>query len=424
MELSRVDDSADFQVVIVGAGPAGSASALYLLKEGVRPLIVEREFFPRYHIGESLTGECGKSLRELGLGGTMERARYPVKYGVTVWGAGGRNSFWVPVKRRGEDGALHDATTWQVRRADFDRDLLEAAVRRGAGLCRATAGPVSLEGNRVVGLTVIGPDGDATEVRTRVVLDASGQSTFLSQRGLTGAKLRGDYDRQVAVFSQAIGAVRDPGEGEGNTLIFYQKKHHWAWLIPLSDQLTSIGLVVPGEVLRASGLDSRRFFLGEIMNLNPELTRRLEDVEYVEPVRTASNYSYRLERFTGRGFLCVGDSHRFADPIFSFGVFLAMAEARFAAEAIVQFLEGGSRDSENPFAEYERRVEGGQQIVQDLIDCFWETPLVFQRMVHETHVEDITDCFAGRIYHDDGYTPPAIAAMRRVLAKRRASLGG
>ncbi len=414
--------STDFPVVIVGAGPAGSASALYLLKQGVRPLIVEREAFPRYHIGESLTGECGNCLRELGLESYMGRLGYPVKYGVTVWGAGGRNSFWVPVKRRGEDGALHDTTTWQVRRADFDRDLLDSAVERGAVLRRATAGEVVREGDRVVGLTLIDEDEKPTTLRTEIVLDASGQSTFLSQRGLTSTKLRGSYDRQVAVFSQAIGALRDPGEAEGNTLIFYRTKHHWAWFIPLSDRVTSIGLVVPGELVRSSGLDTEAFFRREILTLNPELTCRLQDVEYVEPVRTASNYSYRTDRFTGEGFLCVGDSHRFADPIFSFGVYLAMAEARFAAEAVVRCLDGARRPSGNPFAEYERLVEGGQQIVQDLLDCFWEYPLAFQRMAHESHVDDITDCFAGRIYHDDGYTPPAVAAMRRLLAKRRAAL--
>jgi FADH2-dependent halogenase len=413
---------ADFPVVIVGAGPAGAASALYLLKQGVRTAIVERELFPRYHIGESLTGECGNCLRELGLESYMGRVGYPVKYGVTVWGTGGRNSFWVPVKRRGEDGALHDTTTWQVRRADFDRDLLDAAVERGAVLCRAAAGHVLREGDRVVGLTLIGEDERTTELRTEVVLDASGQSTFLAQRGLTSAKLRGSYDRQVAVFSQAIGALRDPGEAEGNTLIFYQKKHHWAWFIPLSDRLTSIGLVVPGELVRSSGLDAEAFFRREIVTLNPELTRRLRDVEYVEPVRTASNYSYRTERFTGPGYLCVGDSHRFADPIFSFGVYLAMAEARFAAQSIVRFLEDARLRPGNPFAEYERRVEAGQQIVQDLIDCFWEFPLAFQRMAHESHVADITDCFAGRFYHQEGYLPQAVAAMRRLLAKRRAAL--
>jgi FADH2-dependent halogenase len=417
-----VQTQLDAAVVIVGAGPAGSASALYLLKQGVRPLIVEREAFPRYHIGESLTGECGNCLRELGLEDYMGRVRYPVKYGVTVWGAGGRNSFWVPVKRRGEDGALHDTTTWQVRRADFDRDLLDAAVRRGATLYRATAGQVIRDGDRVVGLTLIDEDEKPIELRTEVVLDASGQSTFLAQRGLTSTKLRGSYDRQVAVFSQAVGALRDPGEAEGNTLIFYQRKHHWAWFIPLSERLTSIGLVVPGELVRSSGLDLEAFFRREIVALNPELTRRLQDVEYVEPVRTASNYSYRADRFTGPGFLCVGDSHRFADPIFSFGVYLAMAEARFAAEAVARCLERTRPSMENPFAEYEQRVEGGQQIIQDLIDCFWEFPLAFQRMVHESHVDDITDCFAGRIYHDDGYTPPAVAGMRRLLAKRRALL--
>jgi flavin-dependent dehydrogenase len=160
------------------------------------------------------------------------------------------------------------------------------------------------------------------------------------------------------------------------------------------------------------------FLKREIVALSPALTRRMGDVAWVEPVRTASNYSYRVDAFTGKGFLCVGDSHCFADPIFSFGVYLAMKEAAFAADAIVAYLDGATRPLDHPFAAYERLAARGQRIVQDLIDCFWEFPLAFQRMAHQTHQDDITDCFAGRIYEEDDRLSDGILTMRRLLARR------
>ena len=119
-------------VVIVGGGPAGASAALYLLRKGINPIIIEKENFPRYHIGESLTGECGGILRNLGLEQEMAQASYPIKHGVRVYG---HNHWFVPVRARTENG-LRDVSTWQVRRSEFDKMLLVAALSRGATLIR------------------------------------------------------------------------------------------------------------------------------------------------------------------------------------------------------------------------------------------------------------------------------------------------
>ena len=120
------------EVVIVGGGPGGAATALHLLERGLKPLIVEKEAFPRYHIGESLTGECGACLKRAGLEDFLVKERFPVKHGVKVYGTGGRNAFWVQVQQRLPDGRLKPQTTWSLRRSAFDEALLDLAVRRGA----------------------------------------------------------------------------------------------------------------------------------------------------------------------------------------------------------------------------------------------------------------------------------------------------
>lgn len=181
--------------------------------------------------------------------------------------------------------------------------------------------------------------------------------------------------------------------------------------------MVSIGIVVPVDYYRAKNESKHDFLLRELHQLNPELTRRLEQVEFVEETRGISNYSYRLPNFTGRGFLCVGDSHRFIDPVFSFGVFFAMKEAEFAASAIAAFFADSKRDQPNPFADYQRLCDRGQDNVQELIDAFWEHPYAFSMFAHHRYPEDIIHLFAGRVYSD---TPlPGLVALQAINEEGR-----
>lgn len=405
-----------YDVVIVGAGPAGSVTALYLLQAGIKPLILDREPFPRYHIGESLTGECGACLRELGLEEKMQAADYPIKRGVTVYGAEGHNSFNVPVKKRNADNQLIPAFTWQVRRNEFDHMLLSTAMERGADfICAEAISPI-VEQDSIKGISLRTEDGQIKEILSEVLVDASGQTTFLANRSnLLGRKERSQYDKQVATFSQVKGAIRDPGPGSDDTIIFYRQKHHWAWFIPLDKDLVSIGVVAPGSYIQNSNLSKEEFLKRELQTLNPELSKRLTNLDFVEPVRSASNYSYHVEQYTGKGFLCVGDAHRFIDPIFSFGVYFGIKEAQFASQAIVEYLSSPKSMLENPFAAYQNLVEAGQNVIQDLINCFWEFPLAFLYVVHTQHPEDMIDIFAGRIYGPHIQQSKALRAIRSIL---------
>ncbi len=178
-------------------------------------------------------------------------------------------------------------------------------------------------------------------------------------------------------------------------------------------------MVVPSEYFKAQKLSKHDFLQQELRTLNPELTRRVPDMDFVEEVRSISNYSYEVKNFTGQGFLCVGDAHRFIDPIFSFGLYFAMKEAQFASDAVASYFHGAGRDAANPFAEYEHMVNAGQNVVQDLVDCFWDFPMAFLLFVHQRYTKDIIDCFAGRIYGEYAQNLPGVNAMRKLLSTQR-----
>ena len=408
-------------VAIIGGGPGGSAAAMFLVEQGVRPLIIEGEPFPRYHIGESMTGSAAKVIRDLGLESEMTRRGYPVKKGVKVYGPTGSTTWFVPVTERDENWNLRPSYTWQVRRSDFDVMMLDEAIRRGSTLLRARATePLLSEDGAVRGVRVRMPDGDLTEVETELLLDASGQATFLANHHVTGPKYLGSYDKQIAIFSQVTDAVRGGGNSReddpDNAIIFYQKKYHWAWFIPIDRDTVSVGVVAPSAYFLEKKESKEDYLTRELNELNPAIKQYVPKVNLVEPMHVIPNYSYQVRRFTGKGYICIGDAHRFIDPIFSFGLTVSMREAQFLAPVVKEYLEG-KRRNDNPFADYERFCEQGADILEDTIDSFWEFPLGFAKYVHHDYKDQMTDMFAGRIYEHQ--PSPALLAFRKSLKRER-----
>ncbi|MGH7981639.1 MAG: NAD(P)/FAD-dependent oxidoreductase [Candidatus Udaeobacter sp.] len=411
-------------VLIIGGGPGGAAMAMFLIREGIKPVILEQEKFPRFHIGESMTGEAAQVVRRLGLAEEMTKREHPVKHGVKVFGASGAGSWYVPVSGRDKDWNLSPSTTWQVRRSDFDTMMLKEAEARGATVMRGTATkPLLTDDGAVRGVTVRWPDGKSEDIETQVVLDCSGQATFLANQRVTGPKYLGNYDKQVAFFSQVTGAVRGSGtsgeEARDNTLIFYAKKFHWAWFIPLDKDVVSVGMVTPNADFLAKRQTPEQFFRNELYDINPELRNRIPEMNLVEKVHVIPNYSYQVRGFCGKGFICIGDAHRFIDPIFSFGLTVTMREAEFAAPLVREYLEGKKRNGANPFAEHQVFCEQGIDNLEEMIDVFWEQPFAFATFVYYRYPDQMSDAFAGRIYPTEHQPSPSVLGFRKMLKRTR-----
>ena len=409
-------------VIILGGGPAGAAAAMYLLRQGITPVIIERDDHPRFHVGESLTGASAIALKELGLGPAIEAQRYPVKHGAVFYGPDGKNDFWVGLVRRNENGEQVPNQTWNVMRSTFDKILFDAAVERGAIWIKATALAPIVEKDAVVGLTIRTPEGATEKLYSEVLIDASGCATFLANHRVTGKKMPGASDKQIALFTQFANTIRDNGpelyQQPGNTLLYYQEKHYWAWFIPVSDELTSVGVVFRDRLLQEGRHVEGADDAARMPAYDTGAFRAPARSHPQEPIYAIPNFSYRVQNYTGKGFLCIGDSHRFIDPIFAYGVYFGIQEGEFAAEAIARHLSGEVKSNGNPFADFERLCDEGQDVVEDVIGVLWEYPLAFQRIVTWRDKVDSLDLLAGRIYGEEGAKNPARVAMRRLMAAK------
>ncbi len=407
-------------VIIIGGGPAGAAAALYLLRKGIAPIIVERDVHPRFHVGESLTGATGLALRDLGLGPRLDAQNYPIKHGAVFYGPDGKNDFWVELVRRNENNKQVPNITWNVMRSTFDQILFDAAVERGAVWIKATAAAPIKKDDAVVGLTIRTEDGATENLYCEVLVDCSGSATFLANHRVTGRKAPGSSDKQIALFTQFANTIRDPGgdrrHAPGNTLLYYQAKHYWAWFIPVSEELTSVGVVFRTDYFKKAGLSKEEMMLRECRQMTPALSERLPDLTPQEAIHAFPNFSYQVHNYTGKGFLCVGDAHRFIDPIFAYGVYFGVQESEFAADSIAQSLSGEIKTNGNPFADYERLCNEGNDVVEDVIGVLWEFPLAFQRIVTWRDSEAALDLLSGRIYGELGATNTARIAMRKLMA--------
>jgi flavin-dependent dehydrogenase len=142
-------------------------------------------------------------------------------------------------------------------------------------------------------------------------------------------------------------------------------------------------------------------------------------MQSVEKVHVIPNYSYQVRRFCGKGFICIGDAHRFIDPIFSFGISATLRGAEFAVSHVLAYLGGKDRDLANPFAEHMLFCEKGTDNLEDMVDLFWEQPFVFATFVHHRYREQMIDAFAGRVYPNEHQPSPAIVAFRKMLKRTR-----
>jgi flavin-dependent dehydrogenase len=334
--LAVADRSVD--VLILGGGPAGSTAGAMLAHAGVETVIVEGEHFPRFHVGESLLPYNLPLFDRLGVHEIVRSLPHTRrKEGASFVTHDGRRHvvYWF-------DEAFSPAVpyAYEVRRDEFDRALLDHARAQGAEVLegwRATT--PRWDGNRLLGVVVRNPEGTEYLLRSRVLLDASGQSSFLASR--MGWRFPYQRHRKVAAVSHFRGVWLPPGRESGNITIAITEGG-WFWLIPFADDTVSVGVVLDIEKWRTHRGDTENLFAAAV-KATPEVERRLAAAERLMPFNVNQNFSYRVMHVGGDGFCMVGDAGGFLDPIFSTGVFIGMTTASSAAQDIIEALSRRGR---------------------------------------------------------------------------------
>jgi flavin-dependent dehydrogenase len=358
-----------YDVAIIGGGPAGSVAAALLARAGRRVIVLERDKFPRFHIGESLLPFSMQAFTRLGLHEKFARAGFMEKFGGEMYGACGDDG----VKFYFEDGfRSRTDRSYQVTRADFDKVLLDHAAESGAEVCEET-GVDNVEFSDDGAILAISQKGNGSirEISARYVIDASGRNSILSAK----FKLKKNYEhlQKVSVFAHYDGMTRAEGR-DGTLTRMVRAIDRWFWVIPLSATRTSVGVVLDGAVYKKSGLSAEEF-LQQALEAQPLLMQQMREAERVTPVRTAADFSYRSTQLTGDRWMLAGDAAGFIDPVFSSGVFLAVLGGEQAADVLHEVLDH-PRKRRKLFARYERSINKAMDVYLRFVDAWYSKEFI------------------------------------------------
>lgn len=397
MSQQHQDDvQLDADVIIIGGGPAGATVGAYLGRAGYRALILERDIHPREHVGESLVPATNIVTHDLGFWEKMESSQFVKKPGATWTGIKGQvgSEFVVTFAEAPQDIPNPDYT-YHVDRAVFDAMYLRHANELGAEVLQGvTVLKVLFEGDRAVGVRVrlLGREID---LRSRFVVDASGRRTLLGRQ--LGLWQKDKQFNQFAIYSWFKGVnPPTPETAEYIHVHFLPVNRGWVWHIPIYEGITSVGAVTEKSDFQKSGKDHETFF-SELLEMTPNTRHILNGAERVRPFYIEADYSYKIDRFSGPGWLLVGDAARFVDPIFSSGVSVAMRSGQFAFDALKRALDEDAE--EESFGQYNEIVDRGVQIWYEWITLYYRLQSLFTRLSSmPEYKRDIQQLLQGEVF--------------------------
>ncbi len=425
----------DFDVAIIGGGPAGSSAAAYLAKAGVKCVVFERELFPRPHVGESLVPASTRVLREIGFDHKMEEAKFPRKFGA-AWTTTAKPKYdmnWrgvdddckvdIRFAERTQPGVDRDYT-WHVDRGKFDLMLLQHAHELGADVC---------EGVRVTRVdfdskpyprvyAMLGQK--QFHVTCRCVLDASGRHTVLGRQ--LGLKISDEVFDQLAIHTWFEGYPREKGDGRSRHtpgtpndkgdfiyIHFLPVSNTWVWQIPITETVTSFGVVTQKKNF-AKTREQREQFFWECIATRPELHAGLKSATQVTPWRDEGDYSYGMSQICGDRFALIGDAQRFVDPIFSTGVSIALNGARLCTRDVIASLNNGAKFQREDFREFETLMRRGTNNWYKFISMYYRLNVLFTFFIGDPRFRlAVLKLLQGDVYDED--EPEVIGIMRETI---------
>jgi geranylgeranyl reductase family protein len=402
-------NSPNYDVIVMGGGPAGSSVASMLAREGRSVVLFEKEQFPRHHIGESLMTDTFWTFQRMGLLDKLKQSPFVRKYSVAFANPAGKESrpFYFFEANHHES-----AVTWQVTRAVFDQMLIEHAAEQGVTVHQKTSvKQVLFDGDQAVGVEVLRADGSLQQFHAKVVVDATGQQAMLSNKFRW--RQRDPKLKKAVLYSYFKGAHREPDLNGGATLVLRTQpgSNGWFWYIPLENDITSVGVVADPEYLvKGRGQDLAAIFQEEIQKCEP-CRRRVEGAERVDKIYSILDYSYRSKHNAGNGFILIGDAYGFLDPIYSSGVLLALKMAELATDAIHDAFKHEDF-SATRLGQFQAKLDAGIESMRKLVYAFYNEGFSFSQFLKKYPEQrvNVISLLIGDVFRegvDDVYGPMA-----------------
>ncbi len=399
-------------VIIIGGGPSGSILGSYLSKAGISNIIFEKAHHPRPHVGESLVPSTTRIFKEIGFLETMEKEGFVRKYGAA----------WHPYNRRGEfdiefrefpQKGVDQDYTYHVDRAKFDLLLLKHAQGLGSKVYQGVhVQEVLFENGYAKGVSFKIGEQNVT-MPCKIVVDASGRDTLLGRQ--LKIKMKDPIFNQYAVHAWYENLDR----GKGRTadyihIYFLPVERGWVWQIPINNEITSVGVVVERDVFKQSKMDIESYFNFHV-DSNEDIKTAMQSAKRINDFKTEGDYSYKMDKFCGNGFMLIGDSARFVDPIFSSGISVASYSAKFASEKIVEVLKTGDF-SEAALKPYETKLRAGVEIWYEFIRLYYKLLHLFTFFImSKDHRLAVLQLLQGEVY--DRTDAPVLKEMRKFIEK-------
>jgi flavin-dependent dehydrogenase len=390
--------SPNLDAIIIGAGPSGCSAATLLAEHGHKVLILEREKFPRYHVGESLIPFTYGPLERLGLIPRMKQSHFVKKFSVQFIAPSGKASQPFYFFTRYDRETV--AQSWQILRSEFDLMLMQHARDKGAVVMEEmTVTELVKEDGRVVGVRGKNKQGAPFEFRAPVTLDCTGKESFSAVR--EGWRMRDPYLNKVAVWTYYRGSKRDAGVDEGQTTVAMIPEKGWFWHIPQHDDMVSVGVVAEGKYLTRDGVRSPEAIFKREIGQNLWIKDRLSVGEQVGPCFITSEYTHHSKHCYRDGLLLVGDAFCFLDPVFSSGLMLALKSGVMAADAVHEALAANDL-SPARFENYGALLRQGIENMRRLVYAFYAPDFSFAKVIerYPEMKDHITDCLSGDVNKD------------------------